>query len=91
MTRTECDDLSNESEEQSTGLTQLSDPVNHPAHYTQGGIECIEAIKAALGSEGFRAYCRGNVLKYLWRTEFKNGAQDLQKAKWYLDRLNEES
>jgi len=91
MTRTECDNLSNESEEQSTGLTQLSDPVNHPAHYTQGGIECIEAIKAALGSEGFRAYCRGNVLKYLWRTEFKNGAQDLQKAKWYLDRLNEES
>jgi hypothetical protein len=91
MTRTECDDLSNESKEQSTGLTQLSDPVNHPAHYTQGGIECIEAIKAALGSEGFRAYCRGNVLKYLWRTEFKNGAQDLQKAKWYLDRLNEES
>ena len=91
MTLTVYDDSSSENKEQSIGSTPHSDPVNHPAHYTQGGIECIEAIKAALGPDGFKAYCRGNVIKYLWRTEFKNKAQDLQKAKWYLDRLNEES
>jgi hypothetical protein len=91
MMRVDYDGLLHKKWEDSTDSTQSSDPVNHPAHYMQGGIECIEAIKAALGQEGFKAYCRGNVIKYLWRTEFKNKTQDLQKAKWYLDRLNEES
>ena len=65
-----------------------SDPVN-PSHYKQGGIECIEAIKAALG-EGFPDYLRGNVMKYLWRYDKKNGVEDLKKARWYLDRLIKE-
>ncbi len=91
MTRTDCDDLSSENTERFIGLTPLDDPVNHPAHYTQGGIECIEALKAALGFEGFKSYCRGNIIKYLWRTEHKNKVQDLKKARWYLDRLIEES
>ena len=91
MTHTGYDDLSKKSTERSIGLTPLNDLVNHPAHYTQGGIECIEALKAALGFEGFKAYCRGNIIKYLWRTEHKNKVQDLKKAKWYLDRLIEES
>lgn len=91
MTRIDFDDSLNVNEEQSTGSTQLNDPVNHPAHYTQGGIECIEALKAALGFEGFKSYCRGNIIKYLWRTEHKNKVQDLKKARWYLDRLIEES
>lgn len=67
-----------------------TDNVNHPSHYTQGGIECIEAIKASLGAEGFQAYCKGNIEKYLWRYEFKNGLEDLKKARWYLDRLIKE-
>jgi hypothetical protein len=91
MTRTDCEDLSSGNTERFIGLTPLSDPVNHPAHYTQGGIECIEALKAALGFEGFKSYCRGNIIKYLWRTEHKNKVQDLKKARWYLDRLIEES
>ena len=91
MTHTGYDDLSKKSKERSTGLTPLNDPVNHPTHYTQGGIECIEALKAALGFEGFKSYCRGNIIKYLWRTEHKNKVQDLKKARWYLDRLIEES
>jgi hypothetical protein len=62
-----------------------SDPIN-PSHYKQGGIECVEAIKAALG-EGFPDYLRGNVMKYLWRYDKKNGVEDLKKARWYLDRL----
>ena len=56
-----------------------TDNVNHPAHYNQGGIECIEAIKAATGS-GFIKYCTGNVIKYLWRYDNKGGVEDLKKA-----------
>jgi len=63
--------------------------VSHPPHYNQGGVECIDAIEAALGKEGFKAYIRGNVMKYLWRSEHKNGTEDLAKAAWYLNRLLE--
>jgi hypothetical protein len=65
-----------------------ADPIN-PSHYKQGGIECIEAIKAATG-EGFPDYLRGNVLKYLWRYKEKGGVDDLRKSAWYLDRLIKE-
>jgi hypothetical protein len=65
------------------------DNVNHPPHYNQGGIECIEAIKAATGS-GFIKYCTGNVIKYLWRYDNKGGVEDLKKAAWYLDRAIKE-
>jgi len=65
-----------------------SDPVN-PSHYKQGGIECIEAMKVALGG-GFLGYLRGNAIKYLWRYDKKNGVEDLKKARWYLDRLIKE-
>ena len=65
------------------------DNVNHPAHYNQGGIECLEAIKAALG-DGFVAYLRGNVIKYIWRCKHKGGIEDLRKAAFYLDRAIKE-
>ena len=69
----------------------MTDTVNHPAHYTQGGIECIEAIKAAtVGLDGIEAVCTGNAIKYLWRWKQKNGAEDLRKAMWYIERLMEE-
>ena len=61
------------------------DPVNSPDHYRTGDIECIDAIKAALGSEGFINYCHGNALKYLWRWRHKNGIEDVEKALVYLD------
>ena len=62
----------------------MADPVNHPSHYTQGAVECIECIRAALGPRGFRDYCVGNCIKYLHRYQHKNGAQDLEKAGVYL-------
>lgn len=66
----------------------MSDPVNHPAHYNQGGIECIDAIRAALGAEGFKAHCRGTAIKYLWRVGLKQKhAEDCKKAVWYINRL----
>ena len=68
----------------------MADLVNHPAHYTQGSIECIDALKSALGHEGFKNYCRGACIKYLWRTEHKNGLEDLKKCEWYLTRLIKE-
>ena len=67
-----------------------TDNVNHPPHYNQGGIECIEAIKAALG-DGFVSYLRGNCIKYLWRCEHKGGIEDLRKAAFYLDRAIKET
>jgi hypothetical protein len=61
------------------------DPVNNPAHYTQdAGIECIDAIKAALTPEEFRGYVKGNAIKYCWRERHKGGDEDLRKAGWYL-------
>lgn len=68
----------------------LDDPVNHPSHYTSGGIECIEALQAALTAEEFRGFCKGNAIKYVWRERLKNEDEDLQKAGWYLKRVGGE-
>lgn len=64
------------------------DAVNHPAHYTAGKVECIDALEAATsGLTGIEAVCTANAIKYLWRWKLKNGVEDLNKAKWYIDRL----
>lgn len=63
------------------------DEVNHPPHYTAGGIECIDAIKAALTPEEFAGYCKGNLIKYAWRERHKGGLQSLEKGQWYLQKL----
>jgi len=63
------------------------DQVNHPSHYTDGAIECIEALEAELTADEFRGYMKGNIAKYIWRERMKGGVQSLKKAQWYLDRL----
>ena len=69
---------------------KVVDMVNSPPHYNQTGIECIDAISAATG-DGFKYYLQGNIMKYLWRFDYKSKpVEDLEKAKWYLDRLIEE-
>jgi len=69
---------------------KVVDMVNSPPHYNQTGIECIQAISAAT-DKGFKYYLQGNIMKYLWRFDYKDKPlEDLQKAKWYLDRLIEE-
>ncbi len=66
------------------------DMVNSPPHYNQSGIECIDAIQAALG-DNFKYYLQGNVMKYLWRFDYKSKPiEDLDKADWYLEKLREE-
>ena len=64
-----------------------NDAVQHPSHYTQGGIECIDAIKASMTADGFCDYCKGNIIKYIWRWRDKGGVEDLRKASVYLDWL----
>jgi hypothetical protein len=68
----------------------VEDNVNHPAHYTSGSVECIDAIRAALTPEEFRGFCKGNVLKYVWRERLKGGDVSLKKSQWYLNKMLEE-
>lgn len=68
---------------------KVDDNVNHPSHYTDGKIECIDAIESSMSKEAFMGYCKGNIIKYVWRYEHKGGAESLKKAKWYIDKLIE--
>lgn len=65
----------------------VDNPVNHPTHYTCGNIECIDAIKSSMSKEAFMGYCKGNVIKYIWRYEHKGELESLEKALWYLNKL----
>ena len=59
-----------------------------PDHYQSGDIECIDALRSALGPEGFRGFCAGNVIKYVWRYKRKQTpVADLEKARDYLNWL----
>jgi hypothetical protein len=70
----------------------MVDMVNHPPHYTRGGVECIDALASATaGLEWLDAVCTANAIKYLWRWKQKNGVEDLRKAQWYINKLIETS
>lgn len=66
----------------------MTDNVNHPSHYNNGSVECIDAMEAAtVNKSGAEAVCTSNIIKYLWRYEAKNGLEDVKKAQWYINRL----
>ena len=66
------------------------DLINNPSHYNTGDIECIEAIQASMTTRQFQGYLKGNVMKYIWRHEYKGKMlNDLRKANWYLNKLIE--
>lgn len=72
----------------STQPSSNEDMVNHPKHYANGTIECIDAMEAMLTPEEFIGYLRGNAFKYMWRFRNKGKAyEDLQKSQWYVNRL----
>ncbi len=74
--------LNDESDDDDETDDDESDPVDHPDHYNNhpSGIECIDIVEHM----GFNL---GNAMKYIWRADLKgNDLQDLQKAKWYVDR-----
>jgi len=62
----------------------MTDKIN-PSHYQRDGMECIDAIKAAVQNlSGAEAYETGSAIKYLWRWKEKGGKDDLNKAKWFI-------
>jgi hypothetical protein len=66
----------------------MNDNVNHPQHYTSGGIETIDYMEAKATPEEFRGHLRLTALKYLSRAGLKNDTlEDLKKARWYIDYL----
>lgn len=62
------------------------DAVNHPSHYETGKYECIEVMEEIFGTHVVEDFCVCNAFKYLYRHQRKGGFEDLQKARWYLDR-----
>lgn len=67
--------------------TVAEDKIKSPNHYKLEGLNCetIDVVKARLGKEGFKAFCIGNVIKYVLRAEKKNGLEDYKKSRQYLD------
>ena len=69
----------------------LPDTVDHPQHYASGKVECIDALEAIASThtDPVAALHTCMIVKYLWRWHLKNGAEDLDKANWYLKSLTE--
>jgi len=67
---------------------EMSNMVDHPPHYNTASIETIDIIGSVTG-DGFEFYLQGNIMKYLCRYPYKNGVEDLEKARWYLNKLIE--
>ena len=66
------------------------DNINHPAHYeSQTSLECIDVMEIAFGAEAVGNFCLCNAFKYLWRHKHKGGAEDVQKAEWYLNHYSD--
>lgn len=59
----------------------------NPDHYkSETSLECIEEMEIIFGRDAVIDFCRCNAWKYIWRWKYKNGIEDLKKAKWYLER-----
>jgi len=77
--------------ESKPGLITPLDAVNSPRHYVKGGMECQDAVKAAISNlSGYEALAIGSAIQYLWRYKEKNGVEDLKKARWYIDSVLEQ-
>lgn len=63
--------------------------VNHPNHYNQGQYECIAVMESIYGIEATMNFCLLCAFKYTWRTNDKDGIQDIDKAIWYLQKYKE--
>lgn len=68
---------------------QNIDNVNHPNHYETGKFECIDVMIEVFGIEKVKAFCQCNAFKYLYRMDRKNGVEDIQKARWYINKYQE--
>ena len=69
--------------------TKTIDSINHPQHYEINGMECIDVLLATQGKEAVKSFCICNAIKYLYRWKNKNGAEDIKKANWYINKFLE--
>lgn len=74
--------------------TETSEPpkedvVNHPNHYTNGGMECIDEMILIFGKEATMNFCLCNAWKYRRRALYKNQEEDMQKSHWYINKYKE--
>lgn len=69
--------------------TPKEDLVNHPNHYTNGGMECIDEMILIFGIEATMHFCLLNAWKYRRRALDKNGQQDMDKSHWYINKYKE--
>ena len=77
-----------EAQEVKDEIQEVKNDSINPNHYKQGKVECIDCIESATSSlTGFEGFCTGNAIKYLYRWKQKGGKQDLEKARWYLNRM----
>lgn len=67
----------------------MNDVINHPSHYETGKFECFDVMMEALEVEKVKDFCLCNAFKYVYRSQRKNGTEDIQKARWYLDKYIE--
>ena len=67
----------------------MADNVNHPTHYETGKFECIEVMVETQGVEAVQDFCICNAFKYLYRHRRKNGKEDIEKARWYINKYLE--
>ena len=68
---------------------KAAETVDHPSHYNQGGMECIDEMILIFGKEAATHFCLCNAWKYRYRANAKNGQEDLDKANWYIAKYKE--
>jgi hypothetical protein len=68
---------------------QVNDIVNHPSHYTHGGMECIDEMITLFGKQVVMHFCLCNAWKYRKRCMYKNGEEDMKKSDWYIAKYKE--
>ena len=69
--------------------TDVEDIINHPNHYTNGGMECIDEMLLIFGEETVAHFCLCNAWKYRYRALTKNGQEDIDKSHWYINKYKE--
>lgn len=85
----ECKMMSLKNEEPRASAPEY-DPINHPKHYCrEGGMECLEEMELVFGANAVRTFCLLNAWKYRYRAADKNGAQDMAKSDWYMQKYRE--
>ena len=70
-------------------MEKIHDNVNSPSHYCTGNFECIDVMLEVFGVDAVQHFCQCNAFKYLYRTNRKNGLEDMKKAKWYINKYIE--